>query len=86
MLERDVNNLRTYCGAHAPELLATEYAHEMWKLYEAGELRPDTALTGRFVHDARPADVGEVLYEVDQARREAEARERGRLLAEAAEG
>jgi RIO kinase 1 len=83
MLARDVNNLRAYCGAVAPELLATEYAHEMWKLYEAGELRPDTALTGRFVHDATPADVGQVLYEVDQARQEAEARELGRLAAEA---
>ena len=83
MLARDVNNLRAYCGAFAPELLATEYAHEMWQLYEAGELRPDTPLTGRFVHDATPADVGGVLYEVDQARKEAEARERGRLAAEA---
>jgi RIO kinase 1 len=83
MLLRDVENIRTYCGAFAPELLATDYAHEMWKLYEAGELRPDTALTGRFVHDATPADVDQVLYEVDQARQEAEARERGRLAAEA---
>ena len=86
MLARDVNNLRTYCGAVAPELLATEYAHEMWKLYEAGELKADAALTGRFVHDARPADVGQVLYEVVQARQEAEARERGRMEAAAAEG
>ena len=83
MLARDLDNLRAYCGAVAPELLKTEYAHEMWKLYEAGELRVDTALTGRFVHDARPADVGQVLYEVDQARQEAEARELGRLAAEA---
>jgi len=83
MLERDVNNLRTYCGAAAPELLTTEYAHEMWKWYQSGELRPDTPLTGRFVHDATPADLGEVLYEVDQARKEAEARERGRLAAAA---
>jgi RIO kinase 1 len=86
MLARDVNNLRTYCGALAPELLATEYAHEMWKLFEAGELQTDTVLTGRFVHDATPADVEQVLYEVDEARKEAEARERGRLAAEALEG
>jgi len=86
MLARDVNNLRTYCGTFAPELLATEYAHELWKLYEAGDLKPDTKLTGRFVHDATPADVGQVLYEVDQARKEAEARERGRLAAAAAAG
>ena len=81
MLARDVNNLRAYCGAFAPELMATEYAHELWKLYEAGELKPDTALTGHFIHDTTPANVGQVLYEVDQARKEAEARERGRLAA-----
>jgi len=86
MLERDLNNVRGYCGAVAPELLASQYAHEMWKLYEAGELTPETALTGRFTHDATPANVGDVLYEVDQARREAEARERGRLMAAALEG
>jgi RIO kinase 1 len=86
MLERDLDNVRTYCGAVAPELLASQYAHEMWKLYEAGELRPDTALTGRFTHDATPANVGDVLYEVDQARKEAEARERGRLAVAAMEG
>jgi RIO kinase 1 len=85
MLERDLNNLRTYFSDFAPELAATEYAHEIWTLYEAGELTTDTVLTGRFVHDATPADVGQVLYEVDQARQEAEARERGRLAAEAAE-
>ena len=84
MLARDLDNVRAYCGAAAPELLATEYAHEMWQLYEAGELAPDTALTGCFVHDATPADVGQVLYEVEEARKEAEARERGRLAAAAA--
>ena len=79
MLARDVDNLRRYCGAFAPELLTTEYAHEMWKLFEAGELRPDTALTGTYVRDTTPADVAQVLYEVEEARKEAEARERGRL-------
>ena len=55
------------------------------ELIFAGELAPDTALTGCFVHDATPADVGQVLYEVDEARKEAEARERGRLAAAAVE-
>lgn len=82
MLERDVNNLRSYFGRMAPELLTTEYAPEIWKLYQAGELKPDSALTGTFVHDTTPANVGEVMYEIDEARKEAEARERGRLAAE----
>lgn len=82
MLERDVNNLRSYFGRFAPELLATEYAREIWKLYQERELQPESVLTGRFVHDTRRAKVGEVLYEIDEARKEAEARERGRLAAE----
>ena len=42
MLERDVNNLRATLGRFAPELLATEFAREMWALFEQGELRPDS--------------------------------------------
>jgi len=37
MLERDVNNLRATLGRFAPELLATEFAREMWALFEQGE-------------------------------------------------
>ncbi|HUR39721.1 MAG TPA: PA4780 family RIO1-like protein kinase [Verrucomicrobiae bacterium] len=82
MLERDVVNLRNYFSQFAPELAATEYAPEIWKLFVATELKPDTPLTGRFVHDTRKADVGEVLYEIGEARKEAELREAGRLAAE----
>ncbi|WP_028081824.1 PA4780 family RIO1-like protein kinase [Solimonas soli] len=84
MLARDVGNVTAYCGRYAPELLDTEYAHEIWKLYENSELRPDSPLTGRFEHDTRRADVGGVLLQIDEARREAERRQRGRDEAEAA--
>jgi RIO kinase 1 len=83
MLARDVDNITGWCGRFAPELLATQYAHEIWKLYEAGELRPDSELTGCFVHDERPADVGGVLEQIEEARREAEIRQQGREEAEA---
>jgi RIO kinase 1 len=86
MLERDLNNLRHYFARFAPELETTEYAHEIWKLFQASELRPESALTGRFVHEKRAANVGAVIYEIDEARKEAEARERGRLAAETAQG
>ena len=82
MLQRDVNNLRTYFGRFAPELLTTEYAHEIWRLFQARELHPGSVLTGRFTHDTRRANVGQVMYEIDEARKEAEARERGRIAAE----
>jgi RIO kinase 1 len=83
MLERDVNNMRATFGQFAPELLETQYAHEIWQLYQASELQPDTLLTGRFTHDRDQADVGAVLDQIEEARREAEARQRGRDEAEA---
>jgi len=84
MLQRDVNNITAYCGRYAPELLDTEYAHEIWKLFHSRKLRPDSELTGRFVHDQTEADVEGVLRQIDEARQEAERRQRGRDEAEAA--
>jgi RIO kinase 1 len=84
MLERDVNNMRETFGRAAPELLETQYAHEIWKLYEAGELTPDSLLTGRFAHDSTAPDVDAVLNQIEDERREAEARERRRAQADAA--
>ncbi|MCC5885169.1 MAG: serine protein kinase RIO [Gammaproteobacteria bacterium] len=78
MLERDVNNMRTSFGRYAPELLETQYAHEIWAHYEAGTLTPDSRLTGSFVFDDTEADVEAVLDEIEEARLEAEARQRGR--------
>lgn len=71
MLERDVNNLRNTLGRFAPELLTTEYAREMWALFQRGELRPDSRLTGIFARDATSADPGGVLLVIDAAREEA---------------
>jgi RIO kinase 1 len=70
MLERDVNNLRTTLGRFAPELLATEFAREMWALYEQGELRPDSALTGAFAIEETVVDPDEVMLVIDDAREE----------------
>jgi RIO kinase 1 len=70
MLERDVENLRNFFGTFAPQLLATRYGPEMWKLYQAGLLTPETVLTGRVAVDKRPADVGAVMRELQLARQE----------------
>jgi RIO kinase 1 len=78
MLERDVNNMRATFGRAAPELLQTEYAREIWKLYEAGELTPASVLTGRFKRDPRAADVDAVLDQIETERREALERQRRR--------
>ena len=74
ILERDVVNLRNYFGRHAPELLGTNYGKEIWSLYEAGTLQPDTPLTGRFQRVEKPVDLDSVMQEIDDARLEDAAR------------
>lgn len=68
MLQRDVANMAHYFGRFAPELKDTRFAQEMWALYEAGELRADSPLTGEFEDDEHLADVGGVMREIDAAR------------------
>ncbi|MNV79472.1 RIO1 family protein [compost metagenome] len=84
MLQRDVANMAHYFGRFAPELKSTRYAQEMWALYEAGELRPDSPLTGLFEDDEHAADVAGVMREIDAARLD-DARRRA-ALAEAEHG
>jgi RIO kinase 1 len=78
MLQRDVNNLRGTLGRFAPELLATEYALEMWSLFEQGALHAETELTGVFETDLSAVDADGVLEVIDDAREEAIRRELGR--------
>jgi len=70
LLERDINNLRTTLGRFAPELLATEFAREMWALFEQGELRPDSVLTGAFARDEALVDPDGVMLVIEDAREE----------------
>ncbi len=74
MLLRDVGNLRDFFGRFAPELLSTEYGHEIWDLYQRGLLHPEVVLTGRFELKSGPVDVGSVMSEIDDARAEEAAR------------
>ena len=78
MLERDVNNIRGTLGRFAPELLQTEYAREIWALFEAGELMAESVLTGVFARAETAADAEAVLVAVDDAREENIRRELGR--------
>ena len=68
MLQRDVDNMAHYFGRFAPELKSSRYAQEMWSLYEAGELKPESPLSGEFADDDEAADVDGVLREIDAAR------------------
>jgi RIO kinase 1 len=73
MLLRDVQNLAVYFGQFAPELLTTDFGKEIWKLYEAGALTPEYALTGHFVADTTPVDMAGLMHEIEETRREQEA-------------
>jgi RIO kinase 1 len=78
MLLRDVNNLTASLGRWAPELLDTWYGEEMWALFEAGDLQPDTRLTGRFTPDLRSVDLDAVREAINDARELALIRQQGR--------
>ena len=72
MLERDVENLATYFGQFAPQLLGTQYGKEIWKLYEAGELKVGAQLTGRIAADTRKVDMAALMHELEETRLEQE--------------
>ena len=82
MLERDVNNITAYYGLYAPELLGSNYAKEMWALYEEGELTPETILTGLFQEDESAADVDGLILEIKAVMEEEEKRQQRLLEAE----
>ena len=74
MFIRDVDNMRRYYGEFAPALLQTQYAKEIWALYEEGELTINSILTGQFEDDSDSADVDAVLEEINAAMQEEQER------------
>jgi RIO kinase 1 len=74
MLLRDVQNLKNFFGRFAPELLVTDYGHEIWDAYVRGELNVDAPLTGKFIHETGPVNLESVMDEIEDARFEEEAR------------
>ena len=70
MLARDIDNLRTYFGEYAPELLSTAYSKEIWSFYENGNLLPGIKLTGQFAESAVPIGVDDVMSVIDAALKE----------------
>ncbi|BCN93255.1 serine/threonine protein kinase [Thiomicrorhabdus immobilis] len=78
MLTRDVDNITNYYAQFAPELKDTQYAKEIWALFEAGELSADIELTGQFDEVEHNADVDSVMEEI-KAAFEAEQKRQERL-------
>jgi RIO kinase 1 len=67
MFARDVNNIRRYYGEFAPSILKTQYAKEMWALFEEANLTPNSTLTGEFEDSDELADVDSILDEIQAA-------------------
>jgi RIO kinase 1 len=78
MLARDVNNLRSTLGRSAPEILDTEFAREIWALFEQGKLHSETELTGVVGRDETASDPNGVMLVIEDARQEALSRRLGR--------
>ncbi|MDH2066756.1 PA4780 family RIO1-like protein kinase [Pantoea sp. GD03673] len=76
MFERDVNNITSYYGQFAPQLLKTRYAKEIWQCYEDGKLTPETPLTGQFVEEERVVDMDSLMDEIITAEDEYYERQR----------
>ncbi len=81
ILIRDVNNLTTELMDGVPRS-QLRFAHEMWALYERGELLPDTPLTGRHKLSRREVDAERLLgqmmdIEEDEALATGDSRDRG---------
>lgn len=75
MLARDVNRITQYYAHFAPALLETQYAKEIWALYAAGDLHPDSALSGCFAESDEEANVDDVLVEIKAILAEEEERQ-----------
>jgi RIO kinase 1 len=67
MLDRDVQNMTNYYAQFAPALAETNYADEIWALFEAGTLHTDYVLTGKFEKNTESADVDSILSEIQAA-------------------
>ncbi len=80
MLERDVDNMRQWFGRFEPALLNTDYGKEIWALYQSGDLRPDSKLSGSVEQDSTITDIRELMAVIDHAKEEeAERLEREKL-------
>lgn len=70
LLIRDVDNLTQFLARFDTSLKRFKFGPELWDLYEAGKLKPDTKLTGKWKGSSRKADVRRVVDEIQAAEEE----------------
>ena len=74
LLLRDVQNLHRFLARFAPNDPIRPYGEEIWALFEANRLRPDTKLQGRYKAPRGKVDTREVMSLIDDADRSARRR------------
>jgi RIO kinase 1 len=78
LLLRDVDNLHRFIARYAPDQPAWPYGEEIWSLFQANRLEPDSELTGRYEAPEGTADIGEVTSLIEDASRDEQLRRQGR--------
>jgi len=69
-LVRDVDNLQSFLGRYDRSLRKCKFGREIWGLYEEGELRVDTKLTGKYTAPTGQVEVMSLLEEIEAAEQE----------------
>lgn len=78
LLLRDVDNLHRFLARFAPDEPVRPHGEEIWSLYQANRLEPDTGLTGRYRAPEGRADTAEVMALIEDASRDERMRRDGR--------
>ncbi len=74
---RDVENLQRFIARFDPERPVLPYGEEIWQLFQANKLTPDTRLTGGYRAPQGKADTTEVMAMIADADRDEAFRRRG---------
>lgn len=77
LLLRDVENLHRFLARFAPGEPRLPYGEEIWSLFKANRLKPDTALCGLYQAPAGKADTQEVMALIEDASRDERKRRAG---------
>jgi RIO kinase 1 len=82
LLLRDVENLHRFLARFAPGQSIRPYGQEIWSLFQANRLEPDTQLTGLHRGPEGKADTGDVMALIEDANRDEHFRRHGREVDE----
>ena len=78
LLLRDVKNLQRFLARFAPDEPVLRHGEEIWSLFQANKLAPDTELTGLWEAPSAKVDTDEVMALIEDASRDNQKR-RGEL-------